>query len=179
MSLDWATTITTVGGVAAALIGVVAGSLLTSRTNRMHWSRDKQIDACSAIVAESTRIQLALRRAWKHGDAVDWVPWNVALGTIWLVGSPAVVAAAARIDEVFWEYSDQFIQQTASGEQTWSQARDQMEAARLEFINTARLHVDPQHTPLNQAPVARPPLPGTGAPAITSDPDRQTGAGAA
>ncbi|MEY9997010.1 hypothetical protein ABIE67_009042 [Streptomyces sp. V4I8] len=55
-------------------------------------------------------------------------------------------------------------------------ARDQMEAARLEFINTARLYFDPQHTPLNQAPVARPPLSGTGALAITSGPDRDTGA---
>jgi hypothetical protein len=123
MSLDWATTITTVGGVAATLIGVVAGSLLTSRTNRMHWLRDKQIEACSAIVAESTRIQLALRRAWTHGDSVDWVPWNVALGTIWLVGSPAVVEAAARMDKVFWDYSDRFIRQTATGEQTWGQAK--------------------------------------------------------
>ncbi|MFD7283555.1 hypothetical protein ACFV80_42840 [Streptomyces sp. NPDC059862] len=87
--------------MAATLIGVLAGSLLTSRADRMHWSRDKQIEACAAIVAESTRIQLALRRAWRHGDAVDWVPWNVALGTIWLVGSPAVVTAAATMDQVF------------------------------------------------------------------------------
>lgn len=124
MSLDWATTITTLGGVATALIGVVAGSLLTSRSERTHWARDKQIAACSAIVAESTRIQLALRRAWKHGDPVDWVPWNVALGTVWLVGSPAVVDAAARVDEVFWECSDQFIRQVALDEQSWGEARD-------------------------------------------------------
>ncbi|MFB8754485.1 hypothetical protein [Streptomyces nigra] len=178
MTWDWATTVTTAGGVAAALIGVVAGSYLTSRINRMHWSREKQIDACSAIVAESTRIQLALRRAWKHGDSVDWVPWNVALGTIWLVGSPAVVQAAARIDEVFWAHSDQFIDQTASGEQVWRRARDEMESARLEFINAARLSVDPQHTPLNQAPVARPPLPGADS-SGTTGPDDVRGAGVA
>ncbi|MEU0601812.1 hypothetical protein ABZ484_26745 [Streptomyces sp. NPDC006393] len=156
MSFDWATTVTTVGGVAAALIGVVAGAALSSRSDRMNWARDKQIAACSAIVAESTRIQLALRRAWKHGDPVDWVPWNVALGTIWLVGSPAVVEAAARVDEVFWECSDQFIRQTASHEGVWDEARDRMEAARLQFINTARRHVDPQGARLTQAPVSRP-----------------------
>ncbi|WP_051741951.1 hypothetical protein [Streptomyces xylophagus] len=159
MSLDWATTITTLGGVAAALIGVVAGSLLTSRSERTHWARDKQIAACSAIVAESTRIQLALRRAWKHGDPVDWVPWNVALGTIWLVGSPAVVDAAARVDEVFWDCSDQFIRQVAPDEQSWGQARDRMETARLHFINIARLHIDPQRSRLTQVPVSRPPQP--------------------
>ncbi|MGW3423965.1 hypothetical protein [Streptomyces phaeochromogenes] len=38
----------------------------------MHWSRDKQIEACAAIVAESTRIQPALRPAWRHGDPLDW-----------------------------------------------------------------------------------------------------------
>ncbi|WP_406490688.1 hypothetical protein OHB06_01240 [Streptomyces sp. NBC_01604] len=164
MSVDWATTVTTIGGVAAALIGVLAGSLLTSRANRMHWSRDKQIEACAAIVAESTRIQLALLRAWRHGEAVDWVPWNVALGTVWLVGSPAVVAAAATMDEVFWNHSDQFTQQAAN-EMAWKEARDRMEASRLDFINAARLHVDPRHNKLTQVPVSRPPLPPVAGPA--------------
>ncbi|WP_171059923.1 hypothetical protein [Streptomyces montanus] len=72
--------------MAVALVGVLAGSLLTNRAERVHWSRDKQIEACAAIVAESTRI------------------------------SPAVVAAAASMDEVFWGHSDQFIQQTATSE---------------------------------------------------------------
>lgn len=161
MSVDWPTTITTIGGVAAALIGVLAGSVLTSRADRMHWSRDKQIEACAAIVAESTRIQLALRRAWRHDEPLDWVPWNVALGTIWLVGSPAVVTAAAAIDQVFWDHSEQFIQKTATGETAWEEARDRMEAARLDFINAARLHVDPRHNTLTQVPVSRSPLPRT------------------
>ena len=156
MSMDWAATVTTVGGVAATLIGVVAGSLLTSRSDRAHWARDKQIAACSAIVAESTRVQLALRRAWTHGDAVDWVQWNVALGTIWLVGSPAVVQAAARVDEVFWACSDRFVRNTGADADDWDEARDRMEAARLHFINTARHYIDPERTRLTQVPVSRP-----------------------
>ncbi|MFD7283554.1 hypothetical protein ACFV80_42835 [Streptomyces sp. NPDC059862] len=44
-----------------------------------------------------------------------------------------------------------------------------MEAARLDFINAARLHVDPRHNKLTQVPVSRPPLhqatgPSTGLP---------------
>jgi hypothetical protein len=171
--VDWATTVTTVGGVAAALVGVLAGSLLTSRAERMHWSRDKQIEACAAIVAESTRIQLALRRAWHDGDPVDWVPWNVALGTIWLVGSPAVVAAAATMDEAFWDHSDQFIQQTATSEAAWGLARDRMEAARLHFINAARTHVDPRHVRLTQVPVSRPPLTHPTVPSADQQPDER------
>ncbi|MFH9547695.1 hypothetical protein [Streptomyces sp. NPDC017435] len=154
--MDWATAVTIIGGVATALIGVVAGSLLTSRTERRHWSRDKQIEACAAVVAESTRIQLALRRAWREGETVDWIPWSVALGTVWMVGTPAVVAAAAAIDEVFWAYGDQFVQRTATSEELWAEARDCMESARLRFINVARLHVDTRHTPLDQGPVNRP-----------------------
>ncbi|MFE6942046.1 hypothetical protein [Streptomyces chartreusis] len=148
--------ITIIGGVATALIGVVAGSLLTSRTERRHWSRDKQIEACAAVVAESTRIQLALRRAWREGETVDWIPWNVALGTVWMVGTPAVVAAAAAIDEVFWEYGDQFVQRTATSEDVWAEARNSMETARLHFINVTRLQVDPRHTRLAHGPVNRP-----------------------
>lgn len=134
--MDWATAITIIGGVVTALIGVVTGPLLTSRTDRRHWSRDKQIEACAAMVAESTRIQLALRRAWREGDTVDWIPWNVALGTIWMVGTPAVVAAAAVIDEVFWEYGDHFVQRTATSEELWAEARDCMETSRLRFITS-------------------------------------------
>lgn len=156
VAVDWATVITIIGGVATALIGVVVSSLLTSRTERRHWSRDKQIEACAAVVAESTRIQLALRRAWREGETVDWIPWNVALGTVWMVGTPAVVGAAAAIDEVFWEYGDQFVQRTATSEELWAEARDCMETARLHFINVARLQVDPRHTRLSQGPVNRP-----------------------
>ncbi|MFF8481692.1 hypothetical protein [Streptomyces antibioticus] len=171
MSMDWATTVTTVGGVAATLIGVVAGSLLTSRSDRTHWARDQQIAACSAIVAESTRVQLALHRAWKHGDAVDWVQWNVALGTVWLVGDPAVVQAAARVDEVFWACSDPFVRGTGADPHEWDEARDRMEEARLHFINTARHFFDGQRTRLTQVPVGRPPARRAPRPAVGPRPE--------
>jgi hypothetical protein len=66
------------------------------------------------------------------------------------------------MDEVFWDHSDPFIQQTATGEEVWREARDRMEGARLHFINAARLHVDPRHTRLAQLPVSRPQSHGTG-----------------
>lgn len=52
MSLDWRITVTTVGGVAATLIGVVTGTVLSSRSNRMRWARDQQI-------AEQQPVQIA------------------------------------------------------------------------------------------------------------------------
>lgn len=73
-----------------------------------------------------------------------------------MVGTPAVVGAAAAIDEVFWEYGDQFVHRTATSEELWAEARDCMETARLHFINVARLQVDPRHTRLSQGPVNRP-----------------------
>ncbi|MEE1831016.1 hypothetical protein [Streptomyces sp. SP17KL33] len=147
-----------VGSVLVTLSGVVAGAVLANRSQKQHKTRDRQIDACAAVVAESTRAQVAIRRAWKEGGAVDWTAWNIALGTVSLVGEPPMVTAAARMDEVFWRHSNQFIRGVTHDERAWDRARDLMEAARLEFINVARGILDAGQ-PMTEAPVRRPPLP--------------------
>jgi hypothetical protein len=64
--LSWDVLASSAGGAAVTLVGVFAGATLTSRVQKQQWSRDKQINACAGVLAESTRMQLALRRAWKH-----------------------------------------------------------------------------------------------------------------
>ena len=132
--------------------------MLANRSQKQHKTRDRQIDACAAVVAESTRLQVAIRRAWKESGAVDWTAWNIALGTIWLVGKPPMVTAAARMDEIFWRHSDQFVRRETTDERAWDRARDLMEAARLDFINVARDMLEAGE-PMSEAPVRRPPLP--------------------
>jgi hypothetical protein len=80
----------------------VAGGTIAGRSQKRHWTRDKQVEACSAIISESTRTQLALRRGWRHGEKIDWNGWNQALALISLVGTPAAIAAADTMDAVFW-----------------------------------------------------------------------------
>ena len=45
----------------SALLGVPMGGFLTGRVQKRQWARGQQIEACAAIVVESTRVQLALR----------------------------------------------------------------------------------------------------------------------
>jgi hypothetical protein len=80
---------------------------------------EKQIDACAAIVAESTRVERALRRQWKHQERVDWVPWNEALARVSLVAGRAVVDAAGDINEVFWRRSDRIDRGLIKDEAGW------------------------------------------------------------
>ncbi|MBS2966839.1 hypothetical protein KGA66_27640 [Actinocrinis puniceicyclus] len=76
-----------VGGILATVLGVVLGSILTGRSQRSTWIRDRQLEAYAAIIREGTRAQLVLREHFKgHIHRVDWTPWNEALATISLEG---------------------------------------------------------------------------------------------
>ena len=41
----------------SALLGVAMGGFLTARVQKRQWARGQQIEACAAIVVESTRVQ--------------------------------------------------------------------------------------------------------------------------
>ena len=94
--------VSSAGAAAVTLLGAVTGGAIAGRSQRMHWRRDKQIEACTAIVAESTRTQLALRRLWRRNEKVDWTPWNEALAVISLVGTPNSIHSAGDMDAAFW-----------------------------------------------------------------------------
>jgi hypothetical protein len=55
------------------------GGFLTARVQKRQWARGQQIEACAAIVVESTRVQLALRGQCKH-DGAGPAQW-LAVGT--------------------------------------------------------------------------------------------------
>jgi len=48
--------ITTAGAVLTTLLGVLAGSVLTSRSQQRQWSRDRQADACAQVLRESSNL---------------------------------------------------------------------------------------------------------------------------
>ncbi|GAB3908816.1 hypothetical protein GCM10027612_83630 [Microbispora bryophytorum subsp. camponoti] len=142
----------------ASLLGVFLGSLLTRRAHNQQWSRDRQIDACTMIVQASNRTQFALNGLWQEKDDPDWIPWNEALATLTLVGHPDIVRAALSIDETFWLTKQSIAAGEVHSADAWARAREAIEAARLDFINVARLRLVGGAEPLSQF-VARPPLP--------------------
>jgi hypothetical protein len=140
------------------LLGVITGGAIASRAQRRQWNRDKQIDACTVLIQESTRMQLALREQWKYGRDIDWTTWNQALAVMWLVGTPDIIAAARKMDRAFWHCSARIRRGWKPDEGAWATVRDNMESARLEFINVARLKLTESAEPVNEIPVARLPL---------------------
>jgi hypothetical protein len=140
----------------SGLSGVTLGASLTARVQPKLWARGKQVDACAAIVAESTRIQLAMRRWWKDGDRIDWVAWNQALAEISLMSEAAVVEAAGAVDEVFWQESDRIERGEVIDETRWFEAAGRMELARLAFVNAAKRHVMGSAKRLDSLPIRRP-----------------------
>lgn len=82
-------------GAVVSLLGVFAGAILTRRTEKQHWSRDKQIEACTDVIREATRIHRSRYRRLDHGEHTDWVPWNQALAAIWLIGDVDLINSMA------------------------------------------------------------------------------------
>lgn len=63
-------------GAVVTLLGVAAGGVIAGRSQRLQWTRDKQLDACAEVVQEPTRMQLALLQHWRGGTAADWTAWT-------------------------------------------------------------------------------------------------------
>ena len=154
----WPLIVSSAGGVVATLLGVIVGALLTSRSQTGQWIRDKQAAACTAVIEESTAMQLALLREQRHGTRADWTAWNQALAGIWLVSLPEITEAAAEVDRVFWRSGARIKAGSVSDGDTWATERQQMERARLNFINVARRMVFRSLAAVTEPPVARPPI---------------------
>lgn len=146
------------GGAGVTLLGVITGGWLANLSQSRQSIRDKQISACTAIIEESTQVQLALLRQQRTGTESDWTAWNQALAVIWLVGVPEVNEAAAKMDRIFWVNGTKIKAGLITDGESWALARDQMETARLEFINAARRNIVRFSKSLTTLPVARPPL---------------------
>jgi hypothetical protein len=145
-----------VGTVTVTLFGAVTGGVITSRFQTRHWRRDQQIDACTAIVSESARTQLALRRQWRHRQNVDWNGWDQALAMISLVGIPSLVQPANDMDAAFWASTARVVNLGTADEASWTDVVQCLEAARLNFINVARQEVVGLNYRLEKLPMPRP-----------------------
>ena len=144
------------GGAVVSLLGVAAGGIVSRRAQREHWSRDKELQACAQLIAESTRTQFAMLRRWRHDERIDWTAWNEALDIISLVGTPEIVATASQIDHEFWLLSDSVRAGKVTDMESWDIHRGRLEEARLTFVNTVRLKVTNTRSRLDQSPVSRP-----------------------
>jgi hypothetical protein len=160
---DWIPiVVTSTGAALVTLLGAVTGGVIAGRSQKRHWIRDKQVDACAAIVAESTHAELAMRRLWRRDEKVDWNPWNQALALISLVATPAAIAAAEKMDAKFWLSTSRMESLGGFDEASWSEIVQDLRSVRLDFINIAREKIVGVRHGLERMPVILPPV-GLGA----------------
>ena len=161
--MPWSLILTLLGAVVTTLLGVLVGSVATSRSQRRHWSRDRQMEACAQVLRESSNVLIEL--AAVNGRQVnpssqqrerplpglptqiDWRPWNEALAVINLVGDHNVVVAAHAIDAEVWPIHLQ-IKAGMLGGGEWFTLRDKIDARRREFVNVARQQLAATGPPL-------------------------------
>ncbi|MFJ6837570.1 hypothetical protein [Streptomyces sp. NPDC091209] len=184
MTIDWNFIATTGGAVVTTLLGVIAGSAVSSRAQRGQRSWERQTDACAQVLRESAAILIALSRlarevrgqpAGESTDGVstiDWRPWNDALAMVSLVADHDIAHAAHAIDEEIWRAQLALVREVSTQER-WFELRDLVEDRRRSFTAIARhrlavpgpipsrLHgrPDPQD-PIWALPTTPPPTPG-------------------
>ena len=143
-------------GAAITLGGVLTGGVLTSKSQRRQWLRDTQLDACVQVAQQATHMQLELLRLFHHRvEKLDWTAWNQVLDKLWAVAPGASRDAAKGIDKLFWTRRYRIEHQHIKTEDDWNAARNQIEAARIDFINKFRREVVGVG-PVDDGPVARP-----------------------
>ncbi|MEU1202386.1 hypothetical protein ABZ446_40070 [Streptomyces sp. NPDC005813] len=146
MNIDWTFIATTSSAALTTLLGVVAGSFVSNRTQRGQRSWERQTDACAQVLRESAAILVALARLAKETraqpagttvSAVDWRPWNDALAVVSLVADHEVAHSAHSIDEEIWR-THIALTREASTQDQWFALRDRIEGRRRSFTEVAR-----------------------------------------
>ena len=106
-----------------------------------------------------------MRRLWRRDEKVDWKPWNQALALFSLVGTPAAIAAAEKMDTMFWQSTLRIEKLGTFDETNWSEIVQDLQSVRLEFINVAREEIVGMRHGLERLPIIVPPVrparPGT------------------
>jgi hypothetical protein len=144
VNADWNALATTGSAVLTTLLGVVAGSYVSGRTQRVQRSWDRQTDACAQVLRESAAILVALAQVAKERSRspgavsdVDWRPWNDALAMVSLVAEHDIAQAAHAIDEQIWRSHIALVRGVSTPDR-WFALRGAVEDRRQLFTEIAR-----------------------------------------
>lgn len=153
--MKWDVAVTALGGIVAALIGVLVGGAITVRYTERHWVKDTQLNACAQVLKNYAEIYngLALSRRGEKPD-LDWSQWNQALSVLCLIAPKEVAEAALAIDRSMWR-ADWDMRGGAVGQPDWIRQRRPIEEKHKDFINLVRRSIVPGIVDLDKV-VGRP-----------------------
>ncbi|MER6318490.1 hypothetical protein ABT237_32685 [Streptomyces sp. NPDC001581] len=160
MSALWSLIAAPAGAVAATLIGVFAGSVVSRRAQDRHWVRDQVAATCARVLRESSGVLIDLSDmeasrpdAVPQGvvlpTAIDWRPWNEALSMVNLVADKDIAEAAHSLDEQIWRLHT-IVKRGLGPEENWLVLRSRVVAAQNHFITVAREQLSLAGQPLER-----------------------------
>ncbi|MET8090224.1 hypothetical protein [Micromonospora sp. NPDC005220] len=148
--------LTSAGGGLSAVVGVVAGAVLTHRAQNRHWLRDRQLAAYQELLRQYATFTLLLKSAhWARSDwKYDWSVWSAALTSASLVAPIPV----AREIENFGAAIGGFLAKAAVDARTDALTEEEFAAAmrepieaQLALVNAIRRSLGREQGPLSTA----------------------------
>lgn len=148
--MAWEALISTAGGAAATIIGVVAGGVLGRRSQNQQWVRDNQTKTYSTFLQEVTKVEMELREAYIADRPLvfDWAPWNAALVSLSLVATREVAAAAAELTSGIGRFG-LMVDRSPTTREELQEIVSVLAAAQLAFVNAARRSLHHSQDPLD------------------------------
>lgn len=152
MGVPWDVVLSTVGGVAAAVVGVLVGGLVSRRGQNLVWLRDTQAAACAAVLREFAHVEVELRSAYysRRTPRVDWAPWGASLAGLSLICSPEVSDKAGDLTEVMAAFETFVNGSPDPDDEGLANMSDRIVAAQMAFVNAARRSLDSRQKPLTR-----------------------------
>ncbi|MFE3107605.1 hypothetical protein ACFXKJ_33650 [Kitasatospora indigofera] len=140
MDLPWGTLISTAGGAAATILGILVGTLVGRRNESRQWIRDRKLAAYERLLQSFGAVEIGMRHAYweqREPEGIDWEEWNAALVSVSLVADTDVGVAAEQLGTVVGEFSA-FPFGEPKDLAMLRQIHTKLDSAQREFVNVAR-----------------------------------------
>lgn len=149
MSGLWTTLISLIGGVAAAILGVVVGGMVTRKAQSEQWLRDAQMATYAKFLQAYAHVEEELRTAYFSSLPVDvdWASYSAALTSLSLVAGTELSNSARELAEAMAAYGE-FVQANAPDLDKERALRQRLAEAQVVFVNTARGSLGLQNLPV-------------------------------
>lgn len=150
MAVPWELVISTAGGVAATVVGVLAGGVIGRRGQNEQWVRDNRTATYASFLREFVAVEIELRTAFLADRAhrLDWAPWNAALVALSLVATREVAAAAAELTGAVGRFAE-LVARSPKTREDLREIQEALAKGQLRFVNAARISLDHSQPPLD------------------------------
>ncbi|AUY47833.1 hypothetical protein [Streptomyces sp. CB01881] len=146
MAVPWDLLISTAGGVAATVVGVIAGGIVGRRGQNRQWLQGTQTAAYERFLQAFGAVEAELREAFleeRRPAPLIWGPFNAGVQSLSLVATREAADAAIELCEVVEDFTILFHGRQTTDLEKLRPIHSALEEAHLKFVNAARRSLDP------------------------------------